>query len=98
MDKGSSWEEVVTLAKAIEAEGINIMSTHFVWHQAQVPTISTRVPRAAFTQVTGRLRKELSIPLITSNRINMPAVGEEVLEKDMQTSFQWADQCWQMLN
>jgi len=81
MEKGSSWEEVVTLAKAIEAEGINIMSTHFVWHQAQVPTISTRVPRAAFTQVTGRLRKELSIPLITSNRINMPAVGEEVLEK-----------------
>ncbi len=81
MDKGSSWEEVVTLAKAIEAEGINIMSTHFVWHQAQVPTISTRVPRAAFTQVTGRLKKELAIPLITSNRINMPAVGEEVLEK-----------------
>ncbi len=81
MEKGSSWEEVVTLGKAVEKAGANIMSTHFVWHQAQVPTISTRVPRAAFTQVTGNLRKELSIPLITSNRINMPSVGESVLEK-----------------
>ncbi len=81
MEDGSSWEEVVTLGKAIEKEGINIISTHFVWHQAQVPTISTRVPRAAFTRVTGRLRKELSVPLITSNRINMPDVAEEVLAK-----------------
>lgn len=81
MEDGSSWEEVVTLAKRIEVEGVNIMSTHFVWHQAQVPTISTRVPRAAFTQVTGRLRKELSIPMITSNRINMPEVAEAVLAR-----------------
>ena len=81
MSDGSSWDEVVTLAKAIEAAGASIISTHFVWHQAQVPTISTRVPRAAFTGVTGRLRKELGIPLITSNRINMPAVAEEVLTR-----------------
>lgn len=79
MEDGSSWEEVVTLARAIEAAGATIMSTHFVWHQARVPTISTRVPRAAFTGVTGRLRRELSIPMITSNRINMPAVAEQVL-------------------
>lgn len=79
MEDGSSWEEVVALGKAIEAAGATIMSTHFVWHQAQVPTISTRVPRAAFARVTGRLRKELSIPMITSNRINMPAVAEQVL-------------------
>ena len=79
MEDGSSWEEVVQLAKAIEAAGATIMSTHFVWHQAQVPTISTRVPRAAFASVTGRLRRELSIPMITSNRINMPAVAEQVL-------------------
>ncbi len=79
MEDGSSWDEVVTLGKAIEAAGATIMSTHFVWHQAQVPTISTRVPRAAFAGVTGRLRKELSIPMITSNRINMPAVAEKVL-------------------
>ena len=56
--------------KLIEKEGINIMSTHFVWHQAQVPTISTRVPRAAFTQVTGRLRKEMkTIPKHEGDRV-----------------------------
>jgi len=79
MEDGSSWDEVVTLARAIEAVGVTMMSTHFVWHQARVPTISTRVPRAAFAGVTGRLRAELSIPLITSNRINMPDVAEQVL-------------------
>jgi 2,4-dienoyl-CoA reductase (NADPH2) len=79
MEDGSSWEEVVQLAKAIEAAGATIMSTHFVWHQARIPTISTRVPRAAFAGVTGRLRRELSIPMITSNRINMPEVAEQVL-------------------
>jgi 2,4-dienoyl-CoA reductase (NADPH2) len=79
MADGSSWEEVVTLAKAIEAAGANIISTHFSWHQAQVPTVSTRVPRAAFAQVTGRLRAELSIPLITSNRINTPETAEQIL-------------------
>ena len=78
---GLAWEEVVKLAKAIEAVGVNIISTHFCWHEAQVPTIATMVPRAAFTQVTGRLRKELKVPLITSNRINMPDVAEAVLAK-----------------
>ncbi len=81
LDGGMSWDEVVTLGKAIEAAGANIMSTHFTWHEATVPTIATMVPRAAFTSVTGRLRKELSIPLITSNRINMPSVAEEVLAR-----------------
>ena len=76
---GMSREEVVILGKAIEAAGATIISTHFTWHEAQVPTISTRVPRAAFTQVTGRLKKELSVPMITSNRINTPEVAEEVL-------------------
>lgn len=83
MEDGSSWEEVVTLAKAVEAVGVDIMSTHFVWHQAQVPTISTRVPRAAFASVTGRLRRELGIPMITSNRINMPDVAEQVLAQGL---------------
>ena len=79
LDGGMSWDEVVELAQNIEAAGANIISTHFTWHEASVPTISTRVPRAAFTGVTGRLRKELNIPTITSNRINMPAVAEQVL-------------------
>ncbi|GGE06110.1 2,4-dienoyl-CoA reductase [Polymorphobacter glacialis] len=81
LEGGMAWDEVVTLAKAVEAAGATIMSTHFCWHEAQVPTIATMVPRAAFAQVTGRLRKHLTIPLITSNRINMPAVAEEVLAR-----------------
>ncbi|MGB2041150.1 MAG: FAD-dependent oxidoreductase, partial [Porticoccaceae bacterium] len=82
IEGGMSWEEVVTLAKEMEKAGVNIISTHFTWHEAAVPTIATMVPRAAFTGVTGRLRKELSVPVITSNRINMPDVAEQVLQQD----------------
>ncbi len=78
---GMAWDEVVTLAKAIEAAGATIISTHFSWHEGSVPTIATMVPRAAFTSVTGRLSEHLSIPTITSNRINMPDVAEAVLQK-----------------
>lgn len=78
---GLSWEEVVSLAKAIEHEGVDVISTHFCWHESFVPTIATMVPRAAFAQVTGRLRKKLTVPLITSNRINMPEVAEAVLAR-----------------
>lgn len=81
LEQGMSWEEVVSLAKAIEQAGANVISTHFCWHESLVPTIATMVPRAAFTQVTGRLRQHVSIPLITSNRINMPTVAEAVLER-----------------
>lgn len=76
---GMSWDEVVLLAKEMEKAGATIISTHFTWHEATVPTIATMVPRAAFAGVTGRLRKELKIPVITSNRINMPDVAEQVL-------------------
>ncbi len=78
---GMSWDEVVLLAKEIEKVGASIISTHFTWHESAVPTIATMVPRAAFTSVTGRLRKELTVPLITSNRINMPEVAETVLAR-----------------
>jgi 2,4-dienoyl-CoA reductase (NADPH2) len=78
---GMAWDEVVTLGKAVVAAGTTIVSTHFCWHEAQVPTIATMVPRAAFAQVTGRLRKELTVPMITSNRINMPDVAESVLAR-----------------
>ena len=81
LEGGLAWNEVLMLAKAAEAAGVNIISTHFCWHEAPVPTIATMVPRAAFTQVTGRLRKELRVPLITRNRINMPAVAESVLAR-----------------
>ena len=76
---GMSWEEIALLSKELEKAGASIISTHFTWHESSVPTIATMVPRAAFTSVTHRLRGEVSIPVITSNRINMPEVAEEVL-------------------
>ena len=78
---GMSWDEITQLAKALEQAGTTIISTHFTWHESAVPTIATMVPRAAFTSVTARLRKEVSIPVITSNRINMPQVAEDVLAR-----------------
>ena len=76
---GSTWDEVVLLAKAIEAAGATLLNTGIGWHEARVPTIATSVPRAAFAHLTGRLRGEVGIPVITSNRINMPDVAEKVL-------------------
>jgi 2,4-dienoyl-CoA reductase (NADPH2) len=81
---GSSWPEVVTLAKAIAAAGATIINTGIGWHEARVPTIATSVPRGAFGWVTQKMRRELhaaglNIPLITSNRINMPEVAEQLL-------------------
>ena len=79
VEEGSSWEEVVQLGQAIEAAGANVINTGIGWHEARVPTIVTSVPRAAFTEVPRRIRAALSIPLITTNRINMPEVAERVL-------------------
>ncbi|RMF15342.1 MAG: NADPH-dependent 2,4-dienoyl-CoA reductase, partial [Gammaproteobacteria bacterium] len=79
IEDGSSWEEVVQLAKAIEKAGATIINTGIGWHEARVPTIATMVPRAFFTKVTARLKGEVSIPLVTTNRINMPSVAEKVL-------------------
>ena len=76
---GSTWEEVVMLARAIEAAGATIINTGIGWHEARIPTIATSVPRRAFTWVTKKLMGEVNIPIITSNRINMPDVAEGVL-------------------
>ncbi|MEJ6708570.1 MAG: NADPH-dependent 2,4-dienoyl-CoA reductase [Amylibacter sp.] len=76
---GSTWEEVVRLAKAVEAAGATIINTGIGWHEARIPTIATSVPRAAFSWVTKKLMGEVSIPIITSNRINTPQVAEDVL-------------------
>ena len=81
LDGGLAWDEIVSLAQAVEAAGANIISTHFCWHEAPVPTIATMVPRAAFASVTGRLRRVVTVPVITSNRINMPQVAEDVLAR-----------------
>ena len=79
VEKGSSWEEVVQLGKEIEKAGATIINTGIGWHESRIPTIATSVPRAAFTWVTKKMKEELSIPLITSNRINMPETAEKVL-------------------
>lgn len=78
-DKGGYWPDVVALAKELEKAGVTIISTHFTWHQSQIPTISTAVPRALFTGLAAKLKKEINVPLIVSNRINMPDVAEKAL-------------------
>lgn len=77
--EGSSWEEVVKLSKLLEEAGVNIINTGIGWHEARVPTIATMVPRGAYTWVTEKMKEEVSIPLITTNRINMPETAEEIL-------------------
>jgi 2,4-dienoyl-CoA reductase (NADPH2) len=81
VEGGSSWDEVVALAQAVEAAGATIINTGIGWHEARIPTIATMVPRAAFTWVTRRLRGAVKIPLITTNRINDPATAEAVLAR-----------------
>ena len=76
---GSSWDEVVLLAKAIEAAGATLINTGIGWHEARIPTIATSVPRGAFAWVTKKLKGEVRIPLIATNRINMPDVAEKIL-------------------
>ncbi len=76
VEGGSSWDEVVELGQAVEAAGATIINSGIGWHEARIPTIATMVPRAAFTWVTQRLRGKVGIPVVTSNRINDPAVAE----------------------
>ena len=76
---GSTWEEVITLAHAIEKAGASILNTGIGWHEARIPTIATSVPRAAFTWVTEKLKAEVGLPVVASNRINAPEVAEAVL-------------------
>ncbi len=82
--EGSSWAEVVTLARAVEDAGATIINTDIGWHEARIPTIATSVPRRAFTWVTKKLKKlmgEVSVPVIASNRINTPEAAEAVLSE-----------------
>ena len=81
VEEGSTWDEVVQLAKALEEAGVSIINTGIGWHEARIPTIATMVPRGGFTWVTERLMGEVKIPLVTSNRINTPELAEEVLAK-----------------
>jgi len=79
VEGGNTWDEVVLMAKAVEKAGATLINTGIGWHEARVPTIVTSVPRAAFAWVTERMKKEVSLPLITTNRINTPEVAEKIL-------------------
>jgi 2,4-dienoyl-CoA reductase (NADPH2) len=83
VEGGSSLEEVVHLAQALEAAGVTLLNTGIGWHEARVPTIATKVPRAAFAWVTQQLKGKVLIPLIATNRINSPEVAEQVLADGM---------------
>lgn len=78
---GNSWEEIVEQAKMAEAAGATLINTGIGWHEARIPTIATMVPRGAFSWVTARMRPEVSVPVITTNRINTPDVAEEILAR-----------------
>lgn len=76
---GSTWDEIVTLAKALEAEGVNLINTGIGWHEARVPTIASMVPPQAFTKLTQEMRGELQIPVVAANRINRPEQAEMLI-------------------
>lgn len=81
VENGSTWEEVVQLAKEIEKAGATIINTGIGWHEARVPTIATVVPKGGFAWVTKRMMGEVNIPLVATNRINMPDVAENILQE-----------------
>jgi 2,4-dienoyl-CoA reductase (NADPH2) len=81
VDNAQSREEILSLAKAVEAAGATLINTGIGWHESRIPTIVTSVPRAAFVSVTARLKGEVGLPLITTNRINMPDVAERILAR-----------------
>ncbi|KAL3940662.1 MAG: hypothetical protein SGBAC_004848 [Bacillariaceae sp.] len=81
VEGGSTWEEVVHLAKEIEKAGATIINTGIGWHEARVPTIATSIPKGGFAWVTKRMMGEVNIPLIATNRINMPDIAENILQE-----------------
>ena len=79
VEGGSNWDEVVALGKLIEQSGATLINTGIGWHETRVPTIGTMVPRGAFTWITERMKRELTVPLIATNRINTPEIAEKIL-------------------
>ncbi|MYN38138.1 FAD-dependent oxidoreductase [Duganella sp. FT109W] len=81
VEGGNTWDDVVAVARALQQAGVSILNTGYGWHEARVPTIVTSVPRGAFASLAGRLRLEVTIPVVASNRINMPAEAEGILQR-----------------
>src|SRR5690606_28706409 len=78
---GQTWDEVAALAREVEAAGASVLNLGIGWHEARVPTIVTSVPRAAFASYAGRLKKDVSVPVIATHRINMPEIAEAILAR-----------------
>ena len=81
VEGGSGWDDIVAQAKAVERAGATLITTGIGWHEARIPTIAAMVPRGAFTSVTGKLKPEISIPLVATNRINTVEVAEQVIAR-----------------
>ena len=81
VEGGNTWEEVVQVAQALEAAGVTILNTGYGWHEARVPTIVTSVPRGAFASIAGKLRAAVTIPVVASNRINLPREADAILAR-----------------
>ena len=81
VEDGNSYDEVVQLAKAVQQAGATLINTGIGWHEARVPTIGTMVPRAAFRWITAQIKQQVSIPVVATNRINTPEIGEDILAK-----------------
>ena len=81
VEGGNTWDDVVQVARALEQAGVSILNTGYGWHEARVPTIVTSVPRAVFASVAGRLRREVRIPVVASNRINMPFEANDIIAR-----------------
>ena len=79
VDDASTMEEVIILAKALEDAGVTLINTGIGWHEARIPTIVTSVPRAAFVDATAEVKKAVNVPVVASNRINMPDTAEDIL-------------------
>lgn len=81
VEGGNTFDEVAAMARGLEDAGVTILNTGIGWHEARIPTIATSVPRAAFREVTARLKDAVSVPVVASNRINTPEVAEEILSE-----------------
>jgi len=79
VDGGNSWDEIADQARGVEAAGADLINTGIGWHEAQIPTIAHMVPRGAFVWAVEKLKKQVSIPVVASNRINTPGLAEEIL-------------------
>ncbi|MBK8623669.1 MAG: NADPH-dependent 2,4-dienoyl-CoA reductase [Saprospiraceae bacterium] len=79
VENGSSWSEIVQLAKTLETKGVHILNTGIGWHEARIPTIASSVPRMAYAWVTKKMKEHVSVPLIAVNRINMPDIAEKIV-------------------